>query len=143
VIPIAGPSTSTMPPFNNLPLSAGPSGTQSHKSFNVSFPNPPVGRPADSQRGPLMSRYSDHQPTESYLGSYTTATTAGPSSSFTDVTPFTNTNPPQVPAPSTFYPGNAGTLSPDTQGHMYPTFLQSPLPMTSADVYFFSQPPSR
>jgi len=110
------------------------------------FPNPSFGHPADVPHGQFMNHYSVHQPTEYYLVPYTSATDMGPPSLSIDLTPSTNTNPPQLPASLISHPGNLGATNPfslDAQSHMYPTFLQAPLPTTSNEVPFFSQPPSR
>jgi len=93
-----------------------------------------------------MSHYSVHHPAEYHLGSYTSAAAMEPSLFSIDVTPSTNTNPPQHPASLISYPGNlaaANTFSLDAQGHMGPAFLQLPLPTTPNEDPFFSQPPSR
>jgi len=93
-----------------------------------------------------MSHYSVHHPTEYHLRPYNSATAMEPSSFSIDVTPSTNTNPPQHPASLISYPGNLGatnTFSLDAQGHMGPAFLQSPLPTTLNEDPFFLQPPSR
>ena len=110
------------------------------------FHDPSVGHPAGGPHGPLTSHYSGHQPTVHYLGPYTSATAMDHSSSSMDLTPSTNTNPPQLPAPRIPHPGGLGapsTSSMDAQGHTGPTFLQPPLPTTSSEVSFFPQPPSR
>ena len=110
------------------------------------FPNSSVGHPVDVPHGQFMSHYSEHQPTEYYLGPYTSAIAMEPCSFPVDLTSSTNTNPPQLPTSLISHPGNLGATDPfslDAQGHVYPTLLQSPLPTTSNGVPFFSQPPSR
>ena len=108
-----------------------------------SFPDPSVGHPAGVSHGPFTSHYSGHQLTEYYLGPYTTTTAMDPPSSSMGLTPSTHTNPQQLPASHPGNPSATSTFSQDAQGHMGPKFLQSPLPTTSSEVPFFSQPPSR
>ena len=114
-------------------------------SLVSSFPSTSFGHPADVPLGQFTNHYSGHQPMY-YRTPCTSATAMDPSSSFMDLTPFTYTNPPQLPASYTSWPGNFGTANPlslGDQAYIEPTSLQPLPPTTSNEFWFLSQPPSR